>query len=149
MLIASTIWRHRGSKLSTLGHWVAAACGAAIAFLLFAGMIRSLSSKGSWSQMKQLADSAQKASAKEPPPAWLEKIAPGVAARSAAAKPPSERAQKVTLAFGAAIGLFFVVAFFGSLGWAGGMLLGYGVNGQWPGTGARAPAANSATSSLV
>ena len=133
MVLASAVWRHRGRTLSVLGHWLAAVCGATAVFLLFAGALTSLMPKGSWNKITQIADSAQKASANQPPPPWLERVAPGAAARRAAAKPPSERAQKVTLAFGAAFALFFFVGFYGSLAWAAGMLLGYGVNGHWPG----------------
>ncbi|HKW49910.1 MAG TPA: hypothetical protein VJN70_20800 [Gemmatimonadaceae bacterium] len=146
MVIASAIWRRRGRQLSALGHWLAAASGATIVFVLLAGVLTSLSPKGSWSQMTQIADSAQKASAKRPPPAWLERISPGIGARQAAASPPSERVQKVMIALGAALGLFFFVGFFGSLAWGGGMLVGYGVNGHWPGAATRAPTAQYATS---
>jgi hypothetical protein len=133
MVIGSAVWRQRGRTLSMVGHWLAAVCGAAVVFLLFAGALTTLMPKGSWSKLTLIADSAQKASANQPPPAWLERIAPGAAAKRAAAKPTSERAQKVSLAFGAAFALFFFVGFYGSLAWAAGMLLGYGVNGRWPG----------------
>jgi len=35
--------------------------------------------------------------------------------------------------FGAAFALIFFSAFFGTIGWGGGMLLGLAINGRWPG----------------
>lgn len=135
MPIASGIWRRRGRRLSVMGHWLAAACGAVVVFVLLAGTLTSFLPKGSWSQITQAADSAQKASPKPPLPAWIERLSPGISARQAAAPPPSERVQIITMAFGGAILLFFFAGLYGSVAWGGGMLIGYGVNGRWPGAG--------------
>jgi hypothetical protein len=136
MAVGAYIWRRRGRTLSAIGHWVAAACASALVALAFAGAIRSFIPSDTWTKARQAADSTQKAQAKEPLPAWLQRAAPG--AGRVAATPPSERAQTVMLAFGAAIMLMFFVGFFGTVGWLAGMLLGYGVKGRWPGSAAPA-----------
>ena len=147
MVIASGIWERRGRKLSATGHWVAALCGAAIVYVLFSGIVTKVTSEQSWNHMRRVADSVQKASATAPPPAWLQRIAPAMAARHA--RPPtSERAQTIGIAFGAAFGAFLWVGLYGSIAWAGGMLVGYGVNGRWPGSAAGAPPPDSAAPSL-
>jgi hypothetical protein len=139
MAIAAYIWRRRGRTLSPIGHWFAAAVAATVVFVAFAGAISSAMPKGSWEKARQAADSAQKISAKQPPPAWLQRLAPGVTQRAAQA-PTSERAQTFGLAFGAAFAAMFFVGFFGTLGWLGGMLAGLAFYGRWPGQARTAPA---------
>jgi hypothetical protein len=138
MAIGAYIWRRRGRILSAIGHWVAAACASALVALAFAGAIRSFIPSDLWTKARQAADSTQKAQAKEPLPPWLQRVAP--AAGRVPPTPPSERAQTVTLAFGAAIMLMIFVGFFGTVGWLAGMLLGLAIFGRWPGlTGRLAP----------
>ena len=132
MAVGSRLWRQRGRTLSPMGHWVAALCGTALVAVFFGALFASIIPTGTWAKAVVASDSAQKAAAKEPPPTWLERIAPGAAARHAE-HPPSERAQTFTLALGAAMGLIFYVGFFGTIGWVCGMLIGFGVNGYWPG----------------
>lgn len=132
MAVGSHVWRQRGRTLSALGHWVAALCGATIVAVFFGALFASIIPKGSLADARKAADSAQKATAKEPPPAWLERIAPGAAARRATT-PLSERAQTFNLALGAAFAMAFFIGFFGTIGWVCGMLIGFGVNGHWPG----------------
>ena len=131
MAIGAYIWRRRGRTLSAIGHWVSAACASALVALAFAGAIRSFIPSDTWTKARQAVDSTQKAQAKEPLPAWVERVAPG--AGRTTRTPPSERAQTVSLAFGAAIMLMFFVGFFGTVGWLAGMLLGLAIFGRWPG----------------
>ncbi|HEY2378128.1 MAG TPA: hypothetical protein VGH98_19285 [Gemmatimonadaceae bacterium] len=132
MAIGAYVWRRRGRRLPVMGHWVAAACASTLVLLAYAGVAASLIPKGSWEHARQAADSAQKVSAKQATPAWLERIAPGTARRAAEA-PTSERAQTFGIAAGAALATMFFVGFFGTVGWLGGMLLGFAFFGRWPG----------------
>ena len=137
MAISGHVWRRRGRVLSAGGRWVAATCSAAIVLLLLAGLGAAMVPAGTWQQVKQATDSAQVASAHRPPPAWVERIYPGMSRRAAQAPPPSPSVMTTMMAFGAAFALIFFSAFFGTIGWGGGMLLGLAINGRWPG----APAA--------
>ena len=40
----------------------------------------------------------------------------------------------MALAYGFGFAGIFLVAIYGTVGWIGGMLLGYAVKGRWPGT---------------
>ena len=133
MAVASVIWERRGRKLSASGHWAAAICGAAIVYVLFSGIVTNLTSERSLKHLRQVADSVQKLSAPQPSSAWLQRIA-----RQGGAK-MYERAQMLGIAFGLAYGALLWVGFHGSVAWAGGMLIGYGINERWPGTAANAP----------
>ena len=132
MALGAYIWRRRGRTLSAAGHWLAAAIASTAVLVAYAGVFASAMSKDTWAKARQAADSVQRASAKQAPPAWLQRLAPGAAQR-AAQRPPSERAQTFGLAFGAAFIAMFLVGFFGTLGWIGGMLLGFAIGGRWPG----------------
>jgi len=133
MAISGHVWRRRGRVLSAGGRWVAATCSAAIVLLLLAGLGAAMVPAGTWGQVNQARDSAQVASAHRPPPAWVERIYPGMSRRAAQAPPPSPSVMTTMMAFGAAFALIFFSAFFGTIGWGGGMLLGLAINGRWPG----------------
>ena len=137
MAIGAYLWRRRGRTLSATGHWLAAAIASTAVLIAYAGVFASAMSKDTWAKARQAADSAQKASANQAPPAWLQRLAPGAAQR-AAQRPTSERAQTFGLAFGAAFVAMFLVGLFGTFGWLGGMLLGFGIGGRWPGQRAAA-----------
>ena len=134
MAIGTWLWRRRGKRLPAVGHWAAAMCGVIAATALYAGLISLLVPSGTWKQIQHAADSAQTASARTPPPAWLDRIAPGMAQQEAARRAnQSERAQSLGIAVGLGFTAIFFGVLFGTIGWAGGMLLGLSVNGRWPG----------------
>ena len=138
MAIGAYVWRKRGRSLPTIGHWLAAMAAIVVMLASVAGLAAAVAPKGSWDRFRHAADSAQKVSASQPPPPmpdWLQRMAPNAQQRAATA-PPSDRAVTFMLAAGAAMATVFFVGFFGSVGWLGGMLLGLGVKGHWPGRGA-------------
>lgn len=134
MAFAAWLWRRRDKRLPAIGHWLAAMCGVVVAIVVYAGLISAMVPSGTWKQIQHAADSAQTASARTPPPAWLDRIAPGMAQQEAANRAKqSERVASMTMAFG--LGIFAIMSglFFGTIGWAAGMLLGLSFNGRWPG----------------
>ena len=135
MGIASWAQRRKGRVLSAGGTWVAATCGVAVVMLLGAGVGFSLAPRGTWQEVRRTMDST---SANSPPPttpAWLERMAPGTAARAAKMNgKPSASFNVGMLLWGVAFFVMFLSGFVGSLGWATGMLLGYATKGRWPGT---------------
>ena len=132
MAVSGHVWRRRGRVLSAGGRWIAAT-SSAILLLLLAGLGAAMVPARTWQQVKQATDSAQVASAHAPPPAWVERMYPGMSRRAAQAPPPSASMMTTMMAFGAAFALIFFSAFFGTIGWGGGMLLGLAINGRWPG----------------
>ena len=134
MAVGAWLWRRRGKRLPAIGHWAAAMCGVVAATALYAGLVSVLVPSGTWKQIQHAADSAQTASARKPPPAWLDRLAPGMAQQEAARRAnQSERTQSLAIAVGLGFTAIFFGVLFGSVGWAGGMLLGLSVNGRWPG----------------
>lgn len=131
MLIGAAIWRKRGRVLSTVGHWLAALIGVAVVIAAFAALTASFVPPGSMDQLKHTMDSASAAAAAQSGRASPADSAAASAARRLTSSP---RALTVGLAYGFGFAGIFVVALFGTIGWMGGMLLGYAIKGRWPGT---------------
>ena len=132
MLIGAAIWRKRGHALSMVGHWLAALIGVAIVVAGFAAVTAAFVPKGSFDQISHTMDSATAAAA-------AERSARGTSADSAAARAArsatsSPRGMAVALAYGFGFAGLMLVAVYGTVGWIGGMLLGYAIKGRWPGT---------------
>lgn len=126
--IAGRVQRRRGRALTGFGSWLAGTGSVVIGVLALALVIGASLPAGSWRRAGRELD-AVRATQPAPPPAWVERIAPGSARRAAATPPPSRTAMIVNLALG--FELFTVML--GTLGWGGAMLLGYGARGRWPG----------------
>jgi len=134
MAVAAWLWRRRGKRLPAIGHWAAAMCGVVVAVVIYAGLVSALVPSATWTQIQHAADSAQTASSRTPPPAWLDRIAPGMAQQQAASRADqSDRAKSMLMAFGLGMMAIMFGLFFGTIGWVAGMLFGLSVNGRWPG----------------
>lgn len=135
MGIASSMKGRQGRVLGPLGKWIASTCGAALVMLLALGATWVLTPRSTWSQMKHVMDSTSTNTPQAPPPAWLEKIAPGTAQRAAQQNAkPSEALQTGVMMWGVGFMVMFFSGIIGSLGWGAGMLLGFAAKGRWPGT---------------
>ena len=82
---------------------------------------------------KDAADSSSAVAAKEPPPAWLDRLAPGYRVQQARMAPSSRAFAVATAIFGVGFALTFFATLYGTLGWGAGMLLGLAIRGSWPG----------------
>ena len=132
MLIGAAIWRKRQRVLSMVGHWLAALTGVALVVAAFAAVTAAFVPQGSWKQFQRSMDSATTVAA-------AQRAARGTAADSAAANAArratsSSRGMAVMLAYGFGFAGIFLIVLLGTIGWIGGMLLGYAVKGRWPGT---------------
>jgi hypothetical protein len=140
MGIVAYVFRRRRAALSRGASWLAAVAGAALGFVLAFGAMTA-HTPVSWREIMNAADSAAMADTTRPP-AWLERMSPATtrAAREQrkSARPTATIWSRIGVVwvFGFVIVLFASV--FGSIGWAGGMLLGFAVKGRWPGTHALA-----------
>lgn len=132
----ATLARHqRRQHLTRWGGWIASTISVAIVLAIFAFILAEKLPPGAWTQVQHVADSAASASAKAPPPDWVERVFPGTSARAAAQQrifSPSTQSAFVFATIGVAAA--FYLALFGTLGWGAGMLLALGVRGRWPGT---------------
>jgi hypothetical protein len=134
MGIATFAQRQRRARLSRWGGWIASTVSVAAVCAIIAFVIAQTIPANTWAQVKVAMDSASVQSSKQPPPAWIERMYPGMSERSAARRAtfsPSTQSALMMAGFGM-IGTFFV-GMFGTLGWAAGMLLGFGARGRWPG----------------
>jgi len=130
MLIGAAIWRKRGRVLSMVGHWLAALIGVAVVIAAFGAITAAFVPKGSFDEIKRSVDSATTAAAVQSGRA----TAADSAALRAARRATNSRGMAVVLAYGFGFAGILMVAFFGTIGWIGGMLLGYAAKGRWPGT---------------
>jgi hypothetical protein len=132
MAVVGGVQRRRGRALTRSGHWLAACATMAAVMLAVIGIGFAAMPRGSMDAAKRSMDSSSAVAAKQPPPAWVQKLYPQYSQARATAKPPTGILWATTI-----IGVGMVVTFFGTLlgtlGWGAAMLLGLALNGRWPG----------------
>lgn len=132
ILVAHLYQRRRGQRLGAFSSWISAISGVLVALAVAAGVLESRLPPGTWDRVRHAADSASAQAAKEPPPAWLDRLAPGAASRYPMSAPPGSRAfNTMTIIWGTVLGVGFLGSFIGTLGWGGTMLLVYSASGRW------------------
>jgi hypothetical protein len=132
VLVVHRVRRSRGRPFGAWRSWISAVSAVAIALVVVAGVLVSQVPAGTWGRIRQTADSASVQAAKQPPPAWLDRIAPGSAARySATRSNDSGAVNAFTMIFGGVIAAGFLGNVFGTIGWVGTMLLVFSVTGRW------------------
>jgi hypothetical protein len=140
MGIVTYVFRRRGGVCSRGASWLAAAGGAALGFVLAFSAVTA-HTPVSWREIMNAADSAAMADTTQPP-AWLERMSPATAQAAREQRKSARRTGSIWARIGMVWVIGFVIALFasvlGSIGWAGGMLLGFAVKGRWPGTRALA-----------
>ena len=121
--------RSRGRPFGAWASWISAISAVAIALLAIGGLVASQLPAGTWRHMRQAADSVSAQSAKQPPPAWLDRLAPGAAARASTTRSPEFGVATMILGFWFLAGFLGLVI--GTIGWAGSMLLVFSASGRW------------------
>jgi len=132
MAIAGLIARRRRRPLSRPGSWVGAVAAVAVALVLLVGGGLTMAPKGTLSGIKRAMDTTKVE--QKPPPAWLERLAPGAAAR--ANRPPIQLGEGFeiwALVMGSLIGIGMLAGFVGSVGWVASLPLAYAITGHWIG----------------
>jgi hypothetical protein len=109
--------------------WFGAVTAATIALVLVGSALATRIPPGTFSQMQRAADSASAASAKQPPPAWLSRIAPEASRRAQANTAAMPRTGMML--FGFAIGACMLGGFIGTVGWIGSILFIFYSTGRW------------------
>lgn len=133
MAVAAYVQRRRGRALTRGGHWIAACSSMAIAVAIAAGALLGATPKGTLANVMHAADSSSAVAAKEPPPAWLDRLAPGYRVQQSRMAPSSRAFAVAAAIFGVGFALTFFATLYGTLGWGAGMLLGLAIRGSWPG----------------
>jgi hypothetical protein len=134
MVIAAAVARRRLRVLSGLGSWLAAVLAAAVFVVSLSTTVIARLPPGTLERIWRSADSAAAAAQSEPPPEWLQRVSPRVAA---AAKQPPKRstAGRAVNLWAAIMGVVIAWALFsaliGTLGWLASLPLAYAVSGQW------------------
>lgn len=122
--------RSRGRPFGAWPSWISAVSAVLIALVFVAGVVVSRLPAGTWGHIRQTADSASVEAAKQPPPAWLDRLAPGAAARSMPRSSPRDF-NTLTMILGGGFVLGFLGNVIGTIGWVGTMLLVFSVSGRW------------------
>jgi hypothetical protein len=129
MLIGSWIANKRGADFTRLAGWISAVAGVGVVIVVGAGAVALNLPKGSFAQIQQSADSARAASK---PPAWLERLTPGVQLATRRAPTRFERALTTWgMIMGILLGCAFLATILGTLGWIAAMPLAYALSGRW------------------
>jgi hypothetical protein len=138
MAIAWWVARRTGRQLSRTASWFAAIAATGVVLLALVGFAVTRMPAGSLAKIEKAADSSQVH--RQPPPAWLEKIAPGSTARANARQVNLGPSATMWFALvGAMFGVGMLAGFLGSVGWLAAMPLAYAIAGRWIGSSPRDP----------
>jgi hypothetical protein len=132
MAVVGGMQRRRGRALTRSGHWVAACATMAVVVLALFGIGFAAMPRGSMDAARKSMDSSSAVAAKQPPPAWVQKLYPQYSQAAANTK-PSPVMVWVSLIIGVGIAVTFFATLYGTLSWGAGMLLGLALVGRWPG----------------
>jgi len=137
MGIGAAIARERGKRFTRTSSWISAVVAVGVVLIGFFGLQAAKIDRNAVKQFQQAMDSSR--AHPRPAPAWLDRIAPGAAARAnaraATQNPTFEAAVGVwTILVGtamiAALGAFIV----GTIGWLATLPLAYAITGRWIGS---------------
>jgi hypothetical protein len=136
MLVASAAATRRKRPLTRRASWIGAVAAAGVAILVATAVTFSAMPAGSVTKIRRAVDSAQAASRNEPPPAWLERMAPGEMARARVRQNAVSPTFSIAFTLWAtAMGGVLTWAIFsmmiGTLGWGAGLLLAFAFTGRW------------------
>lgn len=123
----------RGRRFGATESWTTAAVSVGLVMLIVAGGFSRKLPDGTWRQLRHAADSASIVQANEPQPDWVRRVAPRTAARVESNGRQSPAMNTALLVWGLAMTIGFTAMIFGSLAWAGSMLIALSVSGYWLG----------------
>jgi hypothetical protein len=135
MLLAGIIARRRNRPFTRGAGWVGAVLAASVAMAAYTAFAFVRTPPATRARIRHTMDSVSAAQRNAPPPAWIERLAPGTAKAKSSAltnQMAGSRAFTVWMALlGDAVLSIWFGAIVGTLGWAAGLLLAYACNGRW------------------
>jgi hypothetical protein len=115
--------------------WVGAVLTASVAIAAYTGVAFVRTPPETRAKLQLTVDSISAAQRNAPPPAWIERLAPGTAkarSRTLTNQMAGSRAFTVWMSLlGAAVLSILFGTIVGTLGWAAGLLLAYAFTGRW------------------
>lgn len=133
IIVAWLIVRRRNRRLSRGASWIAAVAATAVALVALTTVLWTQLPADTLSQMQRAADSAQ--THQPPPPAWLERIAPGSTARAQVRQGSVGKGAMIWfMVIGAGIGIGMLAGVVGTVGWLATLPLAYAITGRWIGS---------------
>jgi hypothetical protein len=129
--------RRRDDATTRTATWTASIACVAVGLVALTLIAFDSLPSGSVHQIQHAADSVSAASEKRPPPAWVERVAPGTNARAAQQLKTPASLRTPLWIWGAGVTLILMAGIIGSLAWVGGMLCGFAILGRWPNGPAR------------
>jgi len=149
MLLAGIIARRRHRPLTRGTSWVGAVLTASVAMALYTGIVFVRTPPAAREKFQHTVDSISAVQRNAPPPAWIERLAPGTAKAKSSTltnKMAGSRAFTIWMSLvGDAVLSIWFGAIVGTLGWAAGLLLAYAFTGRWLPTARAARALLDAT----
>lgn len=139
MWISAWLVRRQGQATTKLTSWLGAVYGVGMVIVVVAAVSMVKLTVGNHDPAYQRAlDSVTTANRNKPPPAWMEKIAPGSTERARASRlDPGSKGFAALGVGGSVIGAVFVGTIvgllIGSLAWAACLPLYFAINGRWLG----------------
>jgi hypothetical protein len=133
MAVVAGVQRKRGRAMTRSGHWLTACATMAVVLLALTGALLSYVPRTALDAAKQSMDSSNAVAAKQPPPAWVQRLYPQYSQQAAANAKPSTVMVWTSMILGVGMVVSFLSALIGTLSWGAGMLLGLAVAGRWPG----------------
>ena len=128
--LAYRIQRSRRAPFGAAQGWIGAVSGTVVILLIVGGVLLSRVPTKTWREVQHAADSGAAAAAQKPPPAWLDRLAPG-ARTSYSPVRPSGGFYTAVVVWWAGIATTVLGALLGTIGWAGTMLVVYSTSGRW------------------
>ena len=135
MWLTSVLLRRLHRELTLMTSWLGAVATVCLVMLIIGGVVVAKLPPDAMSKVHQVMDSTSKARAEQPRPAWTDRLttpaqrAQGEAMQARMASSPAVTGAMAVI--GGAIGVEFIAAIVGSLGWAAGLLLFYAIKGKW------------------
>jgi hypothetical protein len=121
-------WRGRRFRLTE--RWIASVGTMALTLLASVAVLLARTAPGTVERVRHAVDSTRSATPTVPPPAWVERIAPGTTAGAARTGALPTGLSAAFGLWGVGFALVLIASCYGTIGWGGSALLSYAVTGR-------------------
>ncbi|HVT38826.1 MAG TPA: hypothetical protein VHE78_07270 [Gemmatimonadaceae bacterium] len=144
MVLAGVIARRRHRPLTRGAGWIGAVLAASVGMAVYTGVAFVRTPPAVRARFQHTVDSISAVQRNAPPPAWIERLAPGAAKAKSSMLTSQMAGSRAFTVWMSVLGEAVLAVWFGTivgtLGWIAGLLLAYAHSGRWLPTarGARA-----------